>query len=241
MIEKCEFSSVRLSCNVITARIKALDMAYRDSIGIDFYRQITDGRITAVFGGMDSSYTLTVFEGADFGELKSFFSLSSATVFCFADTADRLCAKETAVSRLYEFCGDISLNSDDAHGKMSDVYLKLKQGEDGDINMPPFEFWYTDFCVRFNHSAAEYALLENAVAVAGFMTDEATLITGVATETDRRGKGVGSRALQQLLSNIKKKYPHSRVFAATCNADEFYIKNGFAEVGKVAVCEFRSI
>lgn len=238
MIERCRELPKNMPQNVVTLRIKALCNAYDDNVGVDVFTQTIDGEITAVFGGMDGSYSLLAFQDADFEELDSYFSFLGATVFCFSDTADNLHPKFTEKSELYELTDEVERVTGDGHGKISDVYEMLKQGEDGDIEMPPFDLWYTDFCVRFNHGAAEYSNILGAVAVAGFMTDFATLITGVATDKNNRENGLGSKALGLLLSNIKKKHPKSQVFAATRNAGGFYIKNGFAEVGKVAVCRY---
>ena len=238
MIKRCKSIPQNAPQNVATARITALYNAYHSSVGVDVFAQIKDDEITAIFGGMDGSFSLICFDNADFEELDSYFSFLKATVFCFDDVAEHLHCKEKCISTLFELMRDVEVSENDGHSKISDVYNALKNGEDGDISMPPFDYWYTDFCVRFNHGSAEYTLVDGAVAVAGFVTDFATLITGVATEKENRKSGLGSKALSLLLSNIKKKHPNSRVFAATNNAAGFYIKNGFAKVGKVAVLEY---
>lgn len=238
MIERCKAFPESPPQNIVTARIRALYNAYRDSVGIDIFIQKLNGEVTAVFGGMDGSYSLHTFKNADFEELDSYFSFLGATVFCFETTADNLHPEKAEKSELYELIAEAECVENDGHGKISDVYEVLKKGEDGDIEMPLFDFWYTDFCVRFNHNSAEYALLNGATAVAGFMTDFATLITGVATPKESRNSGLGSIVLRLLLSNIKKKHPKTRVFAAAKNAGDFYIKNGFVKADKVAVCKY---
>lgn len=238
MIERCGKLPENTPENIVTARIKALYNAYCDSVGVDIFVQKTDGKITAIFGGMDGSYSLVAFENADFEELDSYFSFLGATVFCFSDTSDSLHPESAEKSDLYELVNEVDYAETYGHEKISDVYKALKNGEDGDIEMPEFDLWYTDFCVRFNHGSAEYSLVNGATAVAGFMTDFGTLITGIATPKKERKNGLGSSALNVLLSNIKKKHPDSRVYAATKNAGEFYIKNGFVKVDKVAVCKY---
>jgi hypothetical protein len=238
VIERCDKLPENLPKNIITTRIFALHNAYCESVGIDIFTQIIDGEITAIFGGMDGSYSLLTFENADFEELDSYFSFLRATVFCDEKVAEFLNCKEKQVSSLFEWDQESNTTQNDGHGRISDVYEALKNGEDGDIAMPDFDLWYTDFCMRFNHGAAEYSLVDGAVAVAGFMTDFGALITGVAVPENARKSGLGSGALKSLLSNIKKKYPNSKVFAATDNAAGFYIKNGFKSIGKVAVCKY---
>ncbi len=239
MIERCVLLPKDLPKNVVTSRIEALYNAYCDSVGVDIFTQTVDGQVTAVFGGMDGSYSLFVFDNADFDELDSYFSFLGATIFCLCDTAERL-KGEKIYSDLYELTAEAEVLSADGHGRVADVYGELQKGQDGDIVLPPFPFWYTDFCVRFNHGAAEYAVCDGAVAVAGFVTEDVALVTGVATDPAFRKCGKGSYALKLLLSNIKKKYPKCRVFAATKNAAGFYIKNRFLKVGTVAVLDFRS-
>lgn len=239
MIERIEKLPNGLAENVATSRIKALLSAYGNSVGVDIFTQIDDGKITAVFGGMDGSYSLQLCGEADIEELNSYFTFLSATVFCDAATADALRCEDKQYSDLYELTDVVETTDGDGHGRISDVYDVLKMGEDGDIALPPFDLWYTDFCVRFNHGAADFALCDGAVAVAGFVTDQNALITGVAVNTADRKKGRGTKALKILLSNIRKKHPSCRVFAATQNAGGFYIKNGFKKVGQVAVLKFK--
>ena len=124
------------------------------------------------------------------------------------------------------------------HGSIKSVYDMLLNGQDGDIDLPPFEYWYTDFCLRYNHNAGEYALSENAVAVAGFISEGASLITGVATKKEARGNGEGSRCLKALIHNIRTKYPKSRIFSATTAAHDFYIKNGFVQSDECAILKY---
>lgn len=238
MIERIEKLPDGLPENVVISRIKALLSAYGNSVGVDIFAQTVNGEVTAVFGGMDRSFSLQLCGEADIEELNSYFSFLSATVFCDAATADALQCEEKQYSDLYELTNAVETTDGDGHGRISDVYYALQMGEDGDIALPPFDLWYTDFCVRFNHGAADFALCDGAVAVAGFVTDQNALITGVAVNTADRKKGRGTKALKTLLSNIRKKHPNCRVFAATNNAGGFYIKNGFKKVGRVAVLRY---
>lgn len=237
MIQRAEVMPPMLP-SVAAARIKALCEAYSETVGVDIFVQTVDGVQTAVFGGMDGSFSLVAFDNADFEELDAYFSFLNAAVFCDATAAERLNTRKCTVSTLYELETAFCVTSDNGNGSIAEVYGKLQNGIDGDITLPPFEFWYTDFCVRFNHGAAEYAANDNAAAVCGFMTEEISLITGVAVAESCRGRGEGARVLQALIHNIRKKYPHSRIFAATETAAGFYQKNGFKHAGTVAVCEF---
>ncbi len=238
MIKRIEKLPLGLPENVVTCRINALCKAFGGSVGVDIFSQTVNGKLTAVFGGMDGSFSALVFDDADIEELNAYFSFLGVTVFCLDDTAEKLQRSDCEISDLYELKTQAEMTDSDGHGRISDVYSALKKGEDGDIALPPFDPWYADFCVRFNHQAAEYALTDGAVAVAGFVTGQNALITGVATDAAFRKTGRGAEALKTLLSNIRKKHANCRVFAATKNAGGFYIKNGFKSIGKVAVCRF---
>lgn len=238
MIERVDSLPEGLEINAVALRIKALYNTYCESVGVDLFIQKVKDKVTAVFGGMDGSFSLICFENADFDELDSYFGFLGATVFCFGEVAEVLKPKRVSKSKLYVFDGDVTLTDFDGNGGISKVYDALKYGEDGDILLPPFDLWYTDFCLRFNHDSAEYFLKEGSVAAAGFVTDEASLITGVAVDKVFRNKGLGSEALWGLIYKIRKKHPKSMIFAATQNAADFYIKNGFKYDGTVAVCEY---
>ena len=238
MIERVDSLPEGLEINAVALRIKALYNTYCESVGVDLFIQKVKDKVTAVFGGMDGSFSLICFENADFDELDSYFGFLGATVFCFGEVAEVLKPKRVSKSKLYVFDGDVTLTDFDGNGGISKVYDALKYGEDGDILLPPFDLWYTDFCLRFNHDSAEYFLKEGSVAAAGFVTDEASLITGVAVDKVFRNKGLGSEVLRGLIYKIREKHPKSMIFAATQNAADFYIKNSFKYDGTVAVCEY---
>jgi GNAT superfamily N-acetyltransferase len=238
VIERVDSLPEGLEINAVALRIKALYNTYCESVGVDLFIQKVKDKVTAVFGGMDGSFSLICFENADFDELDSYFGFLGATVFCFGEVAEVLKPKRVSKSKLYVFDGDVTLTDFDGNGGISKVYDALKYGEDGDILLPAFDLWYTDFCLRFNHNSAEYFLLDGSVAAAGFVTDEASLITGVAVDKVFRKKGLGSEVLRGLIYKIREKHPKSMIFAATQNAADFYIKNSFKYDGTVAVCEY---
>ena len=241
MIERIESLPEALEQSVFTARIEALINTYCDSIGVDLFAQTVDDELTAVFGGMDNSFTLICFNNADFDELNSYFSFCNAIVFCDGKVLERLNAKQSNKVLLYEFSKEVKPTDfpyENGRGSITDVYKLLKKGTDGDIDLPPFEFWYTDFCLRFNHNSSEYFIVENAVAVAGFVTEHSSLVTGVAVDINDRKKGFGKTALSGLIHNIIGKYPQSKIFASTVNAGGFYEALNFKHCGDVAVCEF---
>ncbi len=219
-------------------RINALFNTYGEKAEI--YVQETYGEVTAFFGGAGSGFSLCANEKADYSELDEFFAFLGAEVFCESDTAQKLSPKSKRFCNIMRLSGD--LEGAVSHSKIGEVYNALSKGADGDIELPPFDLWYTDFCIRFNHTAAEYALLENAVAVCGFMTQKASLITGVAVDPQKRGKGLGKKAVADLVTAIKEKYKNSEIYAA-CTDEKlpFYEKCGFSYCEKCAVLRYGSV
>lgn len=226
---------------VAAARIKALFNAYSPTVGIDLFCQTVNSEVTAVFGGMDGSFSLCVFGQTDFLEIKSYFEFLGALCFCDCEVAEKLKSRQTEMFDLYQLDNEPMVSGlpyCNAHEPISSIYDVLRMGVDGDITLPPFEFWYTDFCARFNHNSAEFAVMRNATAVCGFMTEEISLITGVAVAKTDRNKGLGQAVLGTLIHNIWVKYPRSQIFALTVTAGKFYEHLNFKHEGKVALCRF---
>ncbi len=216
-------------------RISALYNTY--SSNAEIYIQKTDGQITAVFGGYQSGFSLAATNNADFCELDSFFKLLGAEVFCSLSVADQLDYRQKTECNIMRFAANAEGSV--KHSKISEIYPLLQNGADGDIELPSFDLWYTDFCLRFNHKSAEYALHDNAVALCGFMTEDASLITGVAVKKEQRGKGYGKRVVEDLVTIVKKTYKNSKIYAAV--SDEkigFYEKCGFIFDSKCAVLKY---
>lgn len=219
-------------------RISALFNTYGDRT--EMYIQETNQKTTALFGGYQSAFSLCVMDDADFSELNSFFEFLGAEVFCELDVAQKLTSAQMTVCNIMRLSCDLEGRIN--HSKISEVYGVLEKGSDGDIELPPFDLWYTDFCLRFNHTAAEYALLENAVAVCGFMTDKASLITGVAVDSQSRGKGLGKKIVADLVTAVREKYKNSEIYAAATDEKRaFYEKCGFEFDSRCAILKYGSV
>ena len=217
-------------------RISALYKTYGERT--ELYVQECDGVVKALFAGYQSGFSLCADKTADFSELDEFFTFLGAEVFCEGEIANRLKPyKKTQVFIMrLEACSELVGAN---HSRISEVYEALSFGADGDIELPEFDMWYTDFCLRFNHGVAEYSILENSVAVCGFMTETASLITGVAVKPSKRGKGEGKRAVVSLITAIKEKYKNSEIYAAASLPKiPFYEKCGFVFEENCAVLKY---
>lgn len=224
--------------SVVGLRIKSLYNTYGRTI-LDVYCQSDGDKITAVMAVLGSGCTLAAERDADFGELDSFLQFLGAEVFCDAWMAERFefCSCETV--NLLQWRGETVGAVNEQVVKISEIYNLIKNGEDGDIELPCFDEWYADFCLRLNHGNAEYFSCGQAVAVAGFVTDGEALITGVAVELRHRGKGLGRIAVEGLVSKLKAKDPDITVYVcATDKTVEFYEKIGFKFAGQVVVLRY---
>lgn len=223
--------------SVAAARIKAVAAAY--GAGASVYCQRIDGGITAVMGGMSPAFlSVCLLKNADIPELVSFFRMFGTEIFCSEADAAAFGSASASRYELMRYSGSFSLPQP-SHGKIYDLYAALQKGSDGDIELPEQDLFYTDMCIRYNHGAAEYALLPDAAAVCGFMTDKVSFITGVAVDCGLRRKGRGKAALLSLIAAIKLKYPDTKIYAAARpGAVEFYKKCGFKSSGRVVLLKY---
>ena len=227
-----------IPCESIAAlRIKALYNTYKGEVA-EIYCQTVSGKVTAVISRLVSGFTLLTLGDADFEELDSFFSYLSGEVFCDKECAERLKPIEKNIYCGLQYHGQIPKATNGEQVKLREVYPLLKLGSDGDIDLPEFEDWYTDFCLRVNHLSADYYVLNGAVAVAGFMTDSSALITGVAVDKSCRKRGLGSKALNGLIVKLNLENKRQIFAVANGKTTEFYKKNGFEEIGSYAVLKY---
>lgn len=238
MIKRIDQPLQSFNNTVAFARIKALYDTYGKSIGVSIYVQLIDEEITAFFGGVDNCYSAVIKENADIKELESFFTFLGASVFC-EGVVNWSCANRVIPSALLEYVGSVNSADIETECKISELYGLLLSGSDGAITLPSFEYWYTDFCARYNNGSASYCAISMAVAVCGFMTDRVSMLTGVAVPIELRRNGLGKRTVELLIQKIHSVYPDSRiVVSADTSAEGFYKKIGFKVIGSVTVCEF---
>lgn len=113
------------------------------------------------------------------------------------------------------------------------VYRILYAQPEPDIEPVDPDGWYADLSHRIRHGLAAAVTLEHAAtAVASHILPEFAVISGVAVLPDRRGAGLGSRAVQELLCGLTGR----RVYVAASNGRcSFYEKLGFCRCGTVGI------
>lgn len=238
MIKKIENLPEQFCNELSYHRIKAYYNTYNKTLGVEMYVQSDGAEITAFMGRTGAGFSLCAKDNADFNELSDFFLFLSAEVFCEEWVAEFFSEKKFKTVPIYEFCAEAQ-DFIGQNGKISEVYNILSFGLDGALLLPPFEEFYPDLSIRVNHNSAEYYVSEASAAVIGFMTEEFSMITGVATDKTARNKGEGKKAVLAVCAKALKKYPNTKiVVAAEDLVAPFYKKCGFLDYKNYAILNF---
>lgn len=122
---------------------------------------------------------------------------------------------------------------------LREVYRILYAQPEPDIEPVDPDGWYADLSHRIRHGLAAAVTLEHAAtAVASHILPDLAVISGVAVLPDRRGAGLGSRAVQELLCCL----PNRTVYAAAADGRiPFYEKLSFAPCGTVGIAASHNI
>ena len=191
----------------------------------DIWVQKQNNNITAVISRFGGRLYITA-NNADLEEIKEFINVMGfSEVFTEKETAeslgfnkfDEFTVLKKPVKGQADFCDIPSLKN---------LYAALKEGEDGDIVLPEFEFFAADISHRLRHGGA-VALLEDFGAALAFKSEFGGIINGISVNKESRGQGFGGK----LLKNICE-YLNGDIFVCTNEKTaEFYIKNGFEPYG----------
>ncbi len=228
MIKKVSRPPLLAVKNMSLARIYAEDRAFKNSpLENDFWVQYEGEKITAVMSLNGGSMNIWC-DGADFFELRRFLvALSPAVLFTEYENAAPLGLKCERVRNMLTFKTEKTAESS-ADFTLRELYDRLDFGRDVDIHLPSFEVFAPDVSHRLRHGGAVAAVKEEGAALA-FLYEGGAVMTGIALSPASRGKGLGKRLLQELLSHIDGDF----FVAANDKNKEFYLKNGFTLRGRV--------
>ena len=191
------------------------------AFGADLWVQRVSGRETAVISRLGGRLNITA-DDADFEEIKEFIS-----VLGFSEI---LTEEKTASALGFSAADKFAVLKKVSRGEkenpqppsLSALYGALKEGEDGDITLPPFEIFAPDISHRLRHGGAVAIVNEFGGALA-FTCSFGCVINGIAVKKEQRGRGLGKKLLEDICG-----YTEGDAFVCTSgkNAD-FYTKNGF--------------
>ncbi len=234
MIEKIESPSAFDSWtkrDIFSVRILALLNSYSTKYHFcSFFRQIIDGKVTAIMSKLDGSYTLSLEDGFDNEELVHFFCISGYNNIL---TDDRF-----YISPRFEE-GDVMISSAkrdnfvegatlDEFPKLMDLYNFV------DYEEQDFKSWYVDISHRVRHKTAkDYTLVvKDEIIASGILSSIISgyaILTAVRTRDEFRRMGYGSALVSAICSDVTGYVYIMRDEGAN---EEFYTKLGFENIGK---------
>lgn len=216
--------------DMFTVRILALMKSYGTSYHFaTFYRQIIDGKITAVISKLDNDLTLALDEGFDNTELVRFF--------CVTGHASILCPSEFQFGAKYDegiiMQSEKKLNLPsieaivDEYPKLMDLYNFI------DYENQDFKSWYVDISHRVRHNTAKaYTLnVDGFIVSSGILSsifEDKAVLSAVRTQDEFRNMGYASYLVSYICNDVRGCVYLMR--EANIN-ESFYNRLGFENTG----------
>ena len=220
---------------VLKVRASSLLEAYGAKTAIaDFWLAYDGDAPTALLCGFSGEVTAVCTAKADLDEIACFLPAVAASVLCDTALAEKLSGgKERFCVAKRASAANVSA---ERCTSPRELYSLLASVEDGRIELPDRDEWYADLSHRFRHGTAEAVRTENAAALAGFISGDAAIVTGVAVSREHRGKGEGRRDLLALANAL---YPKKLFAICEKSVLPFYEKCGFTAESTVYRIKFR--
>lgn len=212
--------------DIFTVRILALLKSYGCKYQFaSFYKQIIDGKTTAVLSKLDNDFTMSVDRGFDNEELVHFF--------CISGYNSILSSSDFLISPRYDE-GSVMLSSAkrepvlgnavvDEYPKLMDLFNFV------DYDERDFKAWYVDISHRVRHSTAKaYTLnVDGEIVSSGILSaiiEDFSILSAVRTDDVHRNKGYASVLVSYICCDVK-----GIVYLMCDNEknEQFYEKLGF--------------
>lgn len=234
LIKPSELPSVNFADGFLMTKIKANLLAYGNDFSfLNIWIQQNSNCATALLCKFEESFIIVASVDADFEEIKEFI-----TVIGFKNLQAEPFIMECLGLKYKEY--QVVFKNTKKGGTLppmpniKNVYDLLFKEENPTIKKSNFDGFYVDLSHRIRHNTAAAILKDSAVLVISHITDTAAVISGVAVNSNRRKKGLGTALLSELLKTMDGR----KVFAAAeKSVVPFYIKNGFELCGKTAIYE----
>ncbi len=216
--------------DLFSIRILALLKSYGTSYNFaTFYRQIIDGKITAVISKLDNDITLALDCDFDNAELVRFF--------CITGHSSILCPNEFQFGAKYDEGAIMQTNKKmnlptveatvDEYPKLMDLYNFI------DYENQDFKSWYVDISHRVRHNTAKaYTLNVDGFIVSSSILssiyDNTAVLSAVRTQEEFRNMGYASFLVSYICNDVKG----SVFLMREANINEsFYSRLGFENTG----------
>lgn len=219
------------SDDIYSIRILSLIKSYGFKYNFaTYYRQVVDGKITAILSRLDNDITLSVVDGFDNEELVRFLCVTGYSSLLCSDMPVLSSKYEEGIVMKCEKKRDVSMLgvTIDEYPKLMDLYNFVDyEGQD-------FKAWYVDISHRVRHKTAKaYTLnVNDEIISSGILSsifDGYAILTAVRTADEFRRMGYGSCLVSNIINDVKGTVYIMRDKALN---EEFYTKLGFENIGK---------
>jgi hypothetical protein len=217
--------------DIYTVRILALIESYGTKYKFaTFYRQIIDGKTTAIMSKLDNDITLSICDESDFAELIHFF--------CITGYSSVLCDSAFELGSKYEegiVMASSTKRESSMQGAILDEYPKLMDLFNFvDYDGQDFKSWYVDISHRVRHKTAKaYTLtVDDNIISSGILSsiiDGYSVLTAVRTADEFQHMGYGSCLVNNICSDVKGTVYIMRDMNLN---EKFYENLGFTNIGK---------
>ena len=212
--------------DLFTVRILSLLKSYGCKYQFaTFYKQVIDGKITAVLSKLDGDFTLALDCGFDNEELVHFFCVSGYnSILCSDDFLLSPRFEEGVVMSCTAKREPVLLNAVvDEYPKLMDLFNFV------DYEEQDFKAWYVDISHRVRHGTAKaYTLNVDGYTVSsGILSsiiDDYSILTAVRTDKEFRRMGYASALVSYICCDVKG------IVYLMCDSESnesFYAKLGF--------------
>ena len=194
-----------------------------------FYRQIIDGKITAILSRLDNDITLALDDGFDNAEFVRFFCITGhGAILC--DPAFEFGAKydEGVIMSCEHKLESVVQGAEiDEYPKLMDLFNFV------DYDGQDFKAWYVDISHRIRHNTAKaYTLnFDGNIISSGILSsiyDGYGVLTAVRTADEFRRMGYGGQLVKYICSDVK----NTVYIMREQNLNEhFYNELGFENIG----------
>lgn len=218
-------------------KIKANELAYGLKFPfLLFWCQYIKNSVTAIICKFEQAIILVAKDGADINEIKDFINaVGFASLEGEYELIKALAPKKVKdYNVVFKKAGYNSAPLSTPNIKQ--VYDIIYGQENEHITPTEFEPFYADLTHRIRHGTAAAVLVNDcSAAITSHITESSAVISGVAVNPNKQGKGLGRAALETLEQNLAGR----NIFAS---ADDsvlgFYLKSGYRQKYKIAIYEY---
>ena len=217
--------------DIFSVRILSLLKSYGTKYQFALYfKQVIDGKITAIMSKLDGDFTLSITENADIDELVHFFCVTGYSSILCSDLFNFGARYDEGMIMHCDAKRDYSLNgvTIDEYPKLMDLFNFV------DYNSQDFKSWYVDISHRVRHKTAKaYTLcLDSEIISSGILSsiiEGHAILTAVRTSPEFRKMGYGSTLVYAICNDVVGRVHIMRDDGLN---ESFYSRLGFIDDGK---------